>query len=114
MYIECQQFHLSPKCQIVLPRHPIRFGTRTLLLFVAVIAVGLVLYLDWRNLQAAYDKYDSMLGHWEAGREGIDDIFQHSKSLMHTESNSIWISRRQAKEQHIARLNEFIYAADNR
>ena len=100
------------KCDAKGQRLRPRFGLRTLLVFVALIALTLVVGRQWLLLRYARFEFDRACALWKADRVLVDDVELAAKNLFERESATLWIGRRSAVRRQADRLRDLAHSLD--
>jgi len=82
----------------------VRFSTRSLLLFIVLIAAATFVVRDYIQVRNAREKYRWVYAGWQSHRITIEQLTAASEELATQEADSAWISRRVAENGHIARI----------
>jgi hypothetical protein len=77
-----------------------------MLLLVAVLAAALFGLRDYMRLRNAREHFGWVYARWQVHRIKIEDLTTASERLAERETDSIWVSKRAAEEEHVARMTE--------
>ena len=77
-----------------------------------MVAIGLFGFQQYRDVSQAREHYDWVCRGWENDFNTREEVVAASESLRQTEANSLWISDRKAREQHVERLSDFVRSAE--
>jgi hypothetical protein len=91
---------------------PRRFSIRAMLLLVAVIAAALFGFRDYMRLRNARGHYRWVYARWNVHGLTIEDLTAASELLARQETESMWVSKRVAEEEHLARMTEVLDRLD--
>jgi hypothetical protein len=94
-------------------RIPKKFSARTMLVFVALVAVAIVVIRDQRELRRARKAFDHTWTLFMANIADHEAVASASAALANVEAASPWISIETAKQRHIVRLYGILRVYDH-
>jgi hypothetical protein len=86
-------------------RISIRFSLRNLLVAIAISAIALGGFLEWRRVRTAREEYEHALARRQVRIITLKDTATAADKLYEVELATLWIPRRTATRWHVERLN---------